>query len=103
MHVVKRSSDDKLKLPLELLSEFSNSPGGITPLMKQMRFSSRTGFRFGLMLVLLAGIVANGCDSGGNVLTPPEGGSAVDQSKPNPTKLKPGTSSRRDREKENAQ
>jgi hypothetical protein len=56
-----------------------------------------------MILVLLAVIVANGCDSGGNVLAPPEGGSTVDQSKPNPTKLKPGTSSRREREKENAQ
>ena len=57
----------------------------------------------GLVLILLGAIAATGCDSGGNVLTPPEGGSNVDKAQPNPTKLKPGTTSRREREKENAQ
>jgi hypothetical protein len=71
--------------------------------MKPIRYLSERGHRLGLVLLLLGVIAATGCDSGGNVLTPPEGGSNVDKAQPKPIKLKPGTSSRREREKENAQ
>ena len=57
----------------------------------------------GLIFILVGVIAATGCDSGGNVLTPPEGGSNVSKAQPKPIKLKPGTTSRREREKENAQ
>ena len=49
--------------------------------MKPFRYSSERGHRLGLVLILLGGIAATGCDSGGNVLTPPEGGSTVNEAK----------------------
>jgi hypothetical protein len=71
--------------------------------MKPFCYLSDQGHRLGLVLILLGGVAVAGCDSGGNVLTPPEGGSNVSKAEPKPVKLKPGTTSRREREKENAQ
>jgi hypothetical protein len=88
---------------LDIPCEFSVSERRITLLMKRFRHSSERDIRLALISLLLGLIVASGCDSGGNVLTPPEGGSKVDEAKPKQTKLKPGSSTRRDREKENAQ
>jgi hypothetical protein len=70
--------------------------------MKPYRYLFERGHRLGLVLILMGVIAASGCDSGGNVLTPPEGGSNVGKEEPKPVKLKPGTTSRREREKENA-
>jgi len=68
--------------------------------MKRFKHSSERFFRITFVVVLVGSIAATGCDSGGNVLTPPEGGSTVNEAKPTPVKPKPGTSTRRDRENE---
>jgi predicted small lipoprotein YifL len=68
--------------------------------MKRFTYSSERLIRSALVIVLLAAVTATGCDSGGNVLTPPEGGATTDQAKPTPVKPKKGTSSRSDRERE---
>ena len=58
--------------------------------MKPIRYLSERGHRLGLVLILLGVIAATGCDSGGNVLTPPEGGSNVNkaQAQANQTKTR---------------
>ncbi len=68
--------------------------------MKRLKHSSDRFFRLAVVVVLLASIAATGCDSGGNVLAPPEGGSTVNDAKPTPAKPNPKLSSRREREKE---
>jgi hypothetical protein len=59
--------------------------------------------RLARVVVFLGFITAVGCDSGDNVLTPPEGGAPADQPTPNTPKPNPKTSTRQQREKEAAQ
>jgi hypothetical protein len=68
--------------------------------MKRFTYSSERLIRLALVVVLLGAIAATGCDTGGNVLTPPGGGATTNQAKPTPVKPKKGTSSRIEREKE---
>ena len=70
--------------------------------MKRLKHLSDRFFRLASVVVLVGSIAAAGCDSGGNVLKPPEGGSTVNEAKPAEVKPKPNISSRHDREKEQA-
>jgi hypothetical protein len=55
--------------------------------------------RLSLVFLLLGFIIATGCGSSDNVLTPPEGGAPPAQVKPNTPKANPKMSTRQEREK----
>jgi hypothetical protein len=59
--------------------------------------------RLARVVVFLGFITAAGCDSGDNVLAPPEGGAAAETPKINTPKPNPKMSTRQQREKEAAQ
>jgi hypothetical protein len=71
--------------------------------MKCMSNLSEGCYRLARVVVFLGFITAAGCDSGDNVLTPPEGGTPTDQPKPLTPKPNPKMSTRQQREKEAAQ
>jgi hypothetical protein len=86
VNIVKCAQIRHGELPLEFPCDISNSAGGIALLMKPFGYLSERGHRLGLISILLGVIAVTGCDSGGNVLTPPEGGSNVDKAQPKPIK-----------------
>ena len=71
--------------------------------MKCMRYLSEGCCRLARVALLVGFITAAGCDSGENVLPPPEGGSAADLPKPITPKPNPKMSTRQEREKAAAQ
>jgi hypothetical protein len=71
--------------------------------MKCMSHLSESFCRSARVVIFLGFITAAGCDSGENVLTPPEGGATTDQAKPKAPKPNPKMSTRQEREKAAAQ